>query len=705
MTQSGPATRGALFYMQGGHRLDGRKDELSLRVFHLMLVCTLFWVGFQLFVIVPLYAVRKEVGASIYITMLVATLVALGWLRAGKERAAAGLFLSLMWGVGVGVSSFNGGVGANGIYLALALSLNAAWLLGRNAAIACAALTLAISFAEAMLEASGLLAPGVRSSPMTVWNGQILIVLLTINPILGVLEALRRQVAALSMSEQRFRKIVDAINNSVFICDTESLEIVELNIRAAKMMGKELAECRGVSVRSLADSSGEDSKREFLWRLELASGGCSQTFEFHLGGKTWFEITMQRGRVADRDRLVVLAHDIDDRKRAEAEKTQLEARLRQSQQLESVGRLAGGVAHDFNNMLTVILGYSSMMKNSALTPTQMKCVSEIEKAGNRSKDITQQLLGFSRQQIIAPKPVRLNELLADLMGPLGRLIGEDIDLSFEPGAALWTVVLDPSQVNQILLNLVVNARDAMPNGGKLTIETSNTEVSEDYSLTRPDAVPGSFVMLAVSDTGTGIAEDVLPKIFEPFFTTKGKNEGTGLGLAMIYGMVKQNGGFVNVYSEVGRGTTFRIYFPRLTSEPGEEEDVVPLVATTPGSGTVLVVEDDDLVRELVTSSLERIGYTPLVAASPEAAIEICSGVQGASIRMVLTDVVMPGMNGMELREKIREVNPGMRVLFMSGYTANVIVKHGILKPGVFFIQKPFTVGELSQRIEEVLRGA
>jgi CheY-like chemotaxis protein len=364
--------------------------------------------------------------------------------------------------------------------------------------------------------------------------------------------------------------------------------------------------------------------------------------------------------------------------------------------------LAGGVAHDFNNMLTVILGYAAMGKAELREGTPLwNYLAEIEKAGNRSKQITQQLLGFSRQQIIAPLHLNLNDLIKDLIEPLAQLIGEDIEFSFLPGQDLWTVVVDASQVNQILLNLVVNARDAMPSGGKLTIETGNATVSEEDCRTRTEALPGAFVVVAVSDTGVRMPPEVIARIFEPFFTMKGRDEGTGLGLSVVYGIVKQNGGFVNVYSEPGRGSTFRIYLPRMTGEKAKEElsVAVPIAA---GSGTVLLVEDNNLVREMVTSSLESIGYKPLVAVSPAHAIELCSSAEGSQIRIVLTDVVMPGMNGMDLRDRIRELRPEVRVLFMSGYTPNVIVKHGILEPGVHFIQKPFTIGELGKRMEEVL---
>ncbi len=384
-------------------------------------------------------------------------------------------------------------------------------------------------------------------------------------------------------------------------------------------------------------------------------------------------------------------------------RVEVENSLHQAQKMESIGRLAGGVAHDFNNMLTVILGYSAMLKREFAAGSEpLRRLVQIEKAADRSKEMTRQLLGFSRQQVIAPVPSDLNALLNDLMGPMARLVGEDVELGFYPGEGLWTVVVDTSQVNQILMNLVVNARDAMPLGGKLTIETKNATISPDYCVTHAEARPGAFVVLSVSDNGVGIQPEILPRVFEPFFTTKPKDMGTGLGLSMIYGTVRQNGGFVNVYSEPGQGTTFHIYLPRMAGAPEDSVEAASDDAVPRGAGNVLVVEDDELVRNLVTVALKTIGYTPVIAESPAQALEVCASEAGSDIRLVLTDVVMPGMNGMELRRRICEVRPGMRVLFMSGYTSNVIVKHGILKPGVHFIQKPFTVDELSRRIDEVL---
>jgi PAS domain S-box-containing protein len=400
--------------------------------------------------------------------------------------------------------------------------------------------------------------------------------------------------------------------------------------------------------------------------------------------------------------LATVTRDIRERRKAEALHAQLEARLAQAARMEAIGRLAGGVAHDFNNMLTVILGYAEMGRAAGLSfETRLKQLTEIEMAARRSQEITRQLLGFSRQQIIEPVRLQLNELVAVLLHPLTRLIGEDVELTFHPAPDLWQITMDASQINQILLNLVVNARDAMPGGGRLTIETVNVNVSPEYSRFRPGATPGEYAVLAVSDNGVGMDAETMSHIFEPFFTTKWHNHGTGLGLATVFGIVRQNGGFVNVYSEPAHGATFRIYFPRTVVDSASPSMAAHAGVTHSGSGVVMLVEDDDLVRGLATIALESFGYTPLVAKNPAEALRLCAA-NATEIRLMLSDVVMPGMNGAELRDRVLALNPKIKVLFMSGYTSNVIVDRGVLKKGVNFISKPFDIDDLEMRLQEIL---
>jgi two-component system cell cycle sensor histidine kinase/response regulator CckA len=383
------------------------------------------------------------------------------------------------------------------------------------------------------------------------------------------------------------------------------------------------------------------------------------------------------------------------------ERKQLEEQLLQAQKMEAIGRLAGGVAHDFNNMLTVILGYAELIKARLPHDDPLsKDVSEIQKAAGHSRDITRQLLAFSRKQMIAPRLMNLNEVIANTKEALARLIGEDVDLRFHPAPDLWEIRFDPSQVDQILVNLAVNARDAMPGGGALTIETANVRLDESYCRERLDCTPGPYVFLGVSDDGVGMDKETLSHLFEPFFTTKEVGQGMGLGLAPVYGIVKQNGGIINVYSEPGQGTTFKIYFPAVAQkdEIGEKADEPAMAAS---SGTILLVEDDAMVREMTATMLQAIGYTVHVAETASDALSLCEK-GGARIDLLITDVVMPGMSGVELRDRIEAVRPGIKVLFTSGYTSSIIVQRGMLEDRVHFLQKPFSIKHLARKVREAL---
>jgi len=390
--------------------------------------------------------------------------------------------------------------------------------------------------------------------------------------------------------------------------------------------------------------------------------------------------------------------DITDRK-------MWEERLRQSQKMEAVGNLAGGVAHDYNNMLTIISGFTEMAmgKVSPDDPLYDDLV-EIQDAAQRSVNITKQLLAFSRQQNIAPRALDLNDAIENSLNMLKRLIGEDIDLAWLPGKALWPVMLDPTQVDQILANLCVNARDAIEGNGKITIETDTITFDDEYCETHPGFIPGNFVMLAVSDDGAGMDESVKDKIFEPFFTTKGLGQGTGLGLSTIYGIVKQNAGFINVYSEPGKGTTFKVYIPQhLAAEVKQKEEQsvdVPL-----GQGeTILIVEDDEHILKLSKNILENLGYSVLAANKPTEALHLARDFE-APLHLLITDVIMPEMNGRQLSEKLQKIRPDIVTLYMSGYTANVIAHRGVLEEGIHFIPKPFSRKTMAIRVRQVLKEA
>jgi PAS domain S-box-containing protein len=380
----------------------------------------------------------------------------------------------------------------------------------------------------------------------------------------------------------------------------------------------------------------------------------------------------------------------------------LETQLRQAQKLEAIGRLAGGIAHDFNNLLTVIGGRSHLM-NTLLAPDDplRRNVEIIEKTAERAAALTHQLLAFSRRQALVARVVDLNEVVTGMARILQRLIGEDIQLVTAPNANLGHVRVDPSQTEQVVLNLAVNARDAMPDGGRLTIALESVDLDAAAAQRYPGVDPGAYVRLAVSDTGHGMDAATQAQLFVPFFTTKGPDKGSGLGLATVYGIVKQSGGHIRVLSEVGRGSTFEIYLPRVDAPV--DMVITGAVQTTPprGTETILLAEDDAAVRALARDTLLICGYMVLEAAHPDEAVHIAETCQGP-IHLLLTDVVMPGMSGRVLADKLLPLRPGLQVLFMSGYTADAIGHHGVLAPGTAFLQKPFTPSALARRIREAL---
>ncbi|MGZ3482648.1 MAG: ATP-binding protein, partial [Gemmatimonadaceae bacterium] len=382
-------------------------------------------------------------------------------------------------------------------------------------------------------------------------------------------------------------------------------------------------------------------------------------------------------------------------------RVRLEEQLRQAQKMEAVGRLAGGVAHDFNNLLTVILSYTDMLiEGVAPKDPRAEDLDQIRKAAVAAAALTRQLLTFSRQQVIEPRLLDLNEVVSGSVKMLERLIGEDVELKTALVSEPLTLMIDPGQLEQVIMNLAVNARDAMPTGGKLTLETTSVTMDAEYVRDHWPAHVGRFAMLAVSDTGCGMDEATRSRIFEPFFTTKGVGKGTGLGLATVYGIVKQSNGFVWVYSEPEHGSTFKIYLP-LVEEPAEPfAGKIEQTAPTGGTETILLAEDAAAVRVAVRQILERLGYTVIEA--PNGAVALSAAEHTSTVDLLLTDVVMPEMSGRELAERFTQIRPNTQVLFMSGYTDDAVIRHGVLRPGTAYIQKPFSAESLASKIREVL---
>jgi len=400
----------------------------------------------------------------------------------------------------------------------------------------------------------------------------------------------------------------------------------------------------------------------------------------------------ESGRVAF---LELFAEDVTERRA-------LERQLRTAQKMEAVGRLSGGIAHDFNNLLGVIIGYSQVLKRS-LKPEHplYEHAEEIEKASQRAVSLTRQLLAFSRQQVLEPVVLNMNALVSDMEKMLPRLIGEDIALTLTLDPALGQVKADPGQIEQVIMNLAVNARDAMPDGGKLTIQTANVDLDTTYTHQHPGSRVGSYVMLRVTDTGTGIDPEIQAQIFEPFFTTKERDKGTGLGLATVYGIVKQSGGYIAVDSEKGKGASFSVYLLRVENAVTAPDLSNEAPVSVRGSETILLVEDEESLRKLADMFLRGSGYHVLTAADGAQALQVARQYAGP-IHLLLTDVVMPGINGRVLAERLAPSQPGMRILYVSGYTDSFIAGHGVLEAGAHLLHKPFTEESLTRKVRELL---
>ncbi len=509
--------------------------------------------------------------------------------------------------------------------------------------------------------------------------------------------ALRSAQEGLRRSEINFRSLVTHAPYGVCRCDSNGI-LLDVNPALVAMLGYETgAELVGQNLANLhSDSQQWFGLADYLRTLQKFQGLAA---DWVRKDRTSINVRLSGRAFRDDGQAIffeLFAEDVTERRA-------LEQQLRQAQKMEAVGRLAGGIAHDFNNLLMVISGYSEfLLERIGPEPALRGPAQEIANAAQRATSLTRQLLAFSRKQMLAPKLVDLNGVVTENLKMLTRLIGEDIDLVMVPGSDIGAVKADPGQIEQVVMNLAVNARDAMPHGGKLTIETANVTLDANYARFHSPVKPGDYVMLAISDTGMGMDTETLTHIFEPFYTTKGL-KGTGLGLSTVYGIVKQSEGYVWVYSEPGKGTTFKIYLPRVdaTSQIEALQPMSPAEQPVPGRETVLLVEDEENLRQLVRQSLESQGYRVIDAADGGAAIRLSQAHPGP-IHLLLTDVIMPGMNGRELANQVSSSRPEMKVLYMSGYTENHIGHNGTLDQGIALLQKPFTLPALKAKVREVL---
>jgi|GEM_PF-1354132 len=523
--------------------------------------------------------------------------------------------------------------------------------------------------------------------------------------IIGVMSDITRFKEAediIKFERQQLLSIFSSIDEIIYIIDPASYEILYVNDAAQKD-----CPCNPVGQVCYRELYGRETPCSFCTNdLLRQRSGEPYRWEHHdPTSNRDYAITDRLIKWPDgRDVRFELAIDITEKKKAEAERNKLRDDHFQAQKMESIGRLAGGIAHDFNNMLQVILGYAdfALKKTDPRAPLYSH-LEQIRIAAQHSSDLTRQLLAFARKQSVCPQILDLNDTIAAMLQMLRRLIGEDIELIWHPGDQLWPIKIDPMQVDQILANLAANARDALDNGGILALATANVTVDEKYcSAHEDDFQPGDYVLLAVSDNGCGISKEDMEHLFEPFFTTKEPGQGTGLGLATVFGAIKQNHGHIYAYSEPARGTTFKIYLPRCRdAETISGDQEVPLAPPAPGTETILLVEDESAILELGKSILEQYGYTVISAATPDEAMLRASQYAG-KIHLLLSDVVMPGMNGKELHDRLILLRPELKTLYMSGYTADAIAHHGVIEAGVNFLQKPFSDYTLAATVRQVL---
>ncbi|MBN1907602.1 MAG: response regulator [Deltaproteobacteria bacterium] len=544
-----------------------------------------------------------------------------------------------------------------------------------------------------------------RAEELTVLLG-ILWVLLSVLIILFTIKRAGSTERLLAQEKERFEKTFHSVPVWIVISSLDEGRFIEVNEIYLKDMGLKRADVIGKTSKVL-ESFVDPGIRDSIIREIKETGRVREKEVLMKTGKgniidTVFsaEILLLDGK----EMMLSVTRDITEQKKAEKERDKLQRQFIQAQKMESVGCLAGGVAHDFNNMLGVIIGYTELALEKEPNGTPLHSdLTEIMNAANRSAEITRQLLAFARKQTINPRVIDLNNTVESMLKMIRRLIGEDIDLVWLPCPSLSMVNIDPMQVDQILANLCINARDAIQGVGRIIIETSHAEIDGEYCLDHAGFIPGRYVMLSVSDSGMGMDSSLMSNIFDPFFTTKGVGQGTGLGLATVYGIAKQNEGFINVYSEKGHGATFKIYLPQHSGDAAEPHTGPETVISTGRGETVLIVEDDPAILKIGKRILEQLEYRVLEASTPVEAINLSKGHIG-KIDLLVTDVIMPEMNGRDLADRLKIIQPDLKVLYMSGYTANVIAHRGILERGVNFIQKPFTKAEFGAMIRRIIEG-
>jgi len=682
----------------------------TARLLNRVLVVIAAMLLFSSLVALPFFYKEKLGSAIIVLTLTLIVAVSHVLMHRGRVSTACAVLVFGVWVTYAVLVLTSGGMGSPNVIFFLAITVLAGLLMGRRIAVLVASISIVAGFGMILVELLGYSLPRIfPAPPIAGWMDLIFGLVLattTLNLALSTreealamarrqLEERQRTELALRQSEETYRVLIETTATGFAVIDHEG-RVRDANAEYVRLTGhKELSEILGRRVTEW--TAGHDIARNADQVRRCFAEGSVRNLEVDYvdaeGRITPIEINGTILQTAEGPRIVTLCRDISARRRAEGQ-------LRQAQKMESIGRLAGGVAHDFNNLLTVISGYAEMLlaEQSSLPDTVEK-LNGIREAGRRAADLTRQLLAFSRKQILQPKLLDLNRTVADTARLLTRLIGEDIQLATVLTTEAATIMADPGQLSQVIMNLAVNARDAMPSGGTLKLETAVASMDEEQLVDAPDAKPGRYVMLSVSDTGCGMTPETQSRVFEPFFTTKEAGKGTGLGLATVYGIVNQSGGFLRVQSEPGRGSTFRVYLPHVgpVAPPSPAEPI----GVPKGVETVLVVEDEPEVRRLMHEALADQGFKVLEAESARQAIQLAEQHEG-TIHLLIADVVLPKTNGRILAECLTFYRPALKVLYVSGYAADAIVHHGVLDAGTELLQKPFTPLDLILRVRQIL---
>ena len=663
-----------------------------------MLLVLLAWVAVWFALALPFVVVRRLPSAILTVAGVIPLMFAFILLRRGRVRTAAWIFTVALWLWAGTMALLSGGIRSVSLIAFLPGFITSAILLGRRVALWSCVVFLGFALALAVMEMRGIHTPQYfPMPPMIIWMGAVITVFVVATPVDELLrffkesvEIMQRQVdelrdtaRSLRESETRYRAILESAPDGIVVADGRSGEILSCNPAAEQITGGRPEELRNLLLSEMQKRTA---------RQGLIEAAITRTD----GQTTPVELSLHIAEGEEGRRLIAAVfRDISERKMAEQERAKLEERVRLAQKLEIVGRLAGGVAHDFNNLLTVINGFSQVVLARLAAEDQNRAaIEEIRKAGERAAGLTRQLLAFSRKQMVRVTPMNLNSVVLELLPMLRSMLRIDIDLTPRLGADLPAIEADASQIQQIVMNLVTNARDAMPAGGRLTIETGAVEWHEQNTEPGTNLAAGNYVMLAVTDSGVGIDDEVRAHLFEPFFTTKEVGKGTGLGLSTVYGIVQQAGGAVTVASKPGQGSTFKVYLPARTVRTVEPEGAAP---ATQEAETILVVEDQDNVRKLIVQILTTNGYRVLQAANGIEALEEAERHPGI-LPLMITDVVMPGMAGPELAERLLTLRPETKVIFTSGYAESGVG----LAAGGAYIPKPFTPAGLVAKVRQVL---